>query len=167
MTRNPLKPLKFSVELLNSAPYQDPDGIHSYVIAPSSIVSRDLLHIEGCPVLDQATERRAAVSTYKEATSIATDTLGCTRCQPHAFTHVTLPDGTKRYRPAGPILSGGDDSDPRYGKYALVNQSGGRWQVREWAATGQDALDRASKLGITVILGEVNEALGLPTSNPS
>jgi len=162
MTRDPLTPLTFPVALLNSGPYQDPDGAHTYVISGGRW---HLMHVDGCPALDERTSRREVVGTYNDVANVRR--FGCQRCQPHRWSHVTLPDGTKRYRPMGPILSGGDDSDPRYGEYALVDQADGRWQVREWAATGQAALDRAAKLGITVILGPPNAELGLPTPLPN
>ncbi|SDL75891.1 hypothetical protein SAMN05421874_128119 [Nonomuraea maritima] len=157
-----MKPIKFSVAMLNSAPYQDPNGRHPYVMTARG-EGREWMHIAGCPLLQEHPVTREDTGTYGDLCSYTAGTLGCDRCLPHAGHHVVLPDGGKRYRPMGPIAHGRHgDRDVEFGEYALVNQSGGRWQVREWAADGQAALDRAKALGITVILGPPDKRYGLP-----
>ncbi|MEU6783469.1 hypothetical protein ABZ912_30100 [Nonomuraea angiospora] len=162
----PLKPLKFTLTLLNGAHYQDPDGSHTWRVT-SNEQGRKLLHVPGCPDLVELGRGYEQVGTYRELCVLDRGApSACTRCQPHASHHVVLPDGARRYRPMGPIMSGGTESDRRYGEYALVDLQRGRWRIREWAVDGETAIARAAKLGVPYILGPSNAKLGLPTPIP-
>ncbi|WP_431928747.1 hypothetical protein [Nonomuraea jabiensis] len=157
-----MKPIKFSVALLNSAPYQDPDGRHPYVMTASG-EHREWMHVAGCPLLKEQSITREATGAYGDLCSYTTGVLGCDRCLPHAGHHVVLPDGGKRYRPMGPIAyRRHGDRDVEYGEYALVEEKRSKWRVLEWAADGPAALARAKELGITVILGPSDKRYGLP-----
>ncbi|MGW4639646.1 hypothetical protein ACWEN6_14015 [Sphaerisporangium sp. NPDC004334] len=156
-------PIRRSIPLLNSEPYRDPDGEHTYLLVDGA---QPWLHVHGCAELKHATAT-PVTGIYRQLTCPVHNLRPprpCNRCHPHSAHKVTLPDGTDRYRPMGPLATGQHgDQVALYGEYALVDQHNGEWRVREWAADGPSALTRAKTLGIQVILGPRDDRYGLPT----
>lgn len=162
MTRTERKPVKYSIELLNHAIYQDPRGVHTYLTVWEA-PTHEVLHVPGCPVLAtyDSAEIQERSTTFEEAMNNGLD--HCSRCQPHGRDHVTLPDGTKRYRPMGVLFTGGDLDGYEYGEYALVEKRNGRWRVRRWAENAHAAVKLAVELDVPYILGPRYDRLRLPT----
>ncbi|MEV4472887.1 hypothetical protein [Nonomuraea sp. NPDC049504] len=156
-----MKPIRRPLALLNHAVYQDPDGEHTYLLAPGAHGVD--FHVPACPKLKGVEVLSKKTGTYNGIFDIPKGVWPCSFCQPHGRHKVTLPDGTDRYRPQGPIAFGRHgDRDELHGEYALCEQSRGKWRVREWAGDGPAALARAAELGITVILGPPDKRYGLP-----
>ncbi|WP_433259240.1 hypothetical protein ACQPYK_49590 (plasmid) [Streptosporangium sp. CA-135522] len=154
-----MRPVRRPIALLNHPVYQDPDGEHTYTLAPG-VCGKDF-HVPGCPKLKDIEGVTEVTGTYDGI--FTSRTMPCKHCQPHGRHKVTLPDGTDRYRPMGPIAVGNHgDRDAEYGEYALCEQRKGTWRVREWAADGPAALARAAELGVKVILGPHDARHGLP-----
>ncbi|GLX06680.1 hypothetical protein [Microbispora sp. NBRC 16548] len=166
-TTRRMESVRRPVALLNHKVYRDPDGEHTYVMAPHDGIGK-VFHVPGCPKLKDATDTDEVTGTYGVLFDIPGGVWPCGICHPHGRHKVTLPDGTTRYRPMGPIARGthGDRLE-EYGEYALCDQARGRWRVREWAPDGPRALERAQQLGVTVILGPPDARYGLPTPIPS
>ncbi|MEU1880904.1 hypothetical protein ABZ470_26655 [Streptosporangium sp. NPDC020072] len=158
-----MKLIRRPIALLNHRIYQTPDDEHTYILAPGRH-GKDF-HVPGCPKLKGITETSKVTGTYQVIFDCV-NVWPCSFCQPHAQHKVTLPDGTPRYRPMGPIAYGTHgELLQKHGKYALCDQSRGRWRVREWAADGPAALARAATLGVTVILGPPDAQYGLPVES--
>ncbi|MEV4748971.1 hypothetical protein AB0K21_21555 [Streptosporangium sp. NPDC049248] len=155
-----MNPVRRPIRLLNHAIYRAPDAEHTYVVGVG-VHGKDF-HVPVCPKLKGQTGTEKVTGVYNDLfTSRITP---CGHCHPHGRHKVTLPDGTDRYRPMGPIATGqhGDRRD-EYGEYALCEQHNGVWRVREWAADAPAAVGRAAQLGITTILGPRSVEHGLPT----
>ncbi|GGT04640.1 hypothetical protein GCM10010156_73070 [Planobispora rosea] len=156
-----MKRIRYPIPLLNHPVYRDPDGEHTYVLTPGRHGVD--FHVPGCPAAKGTRKLSKVTGTYKSVFDIPKGVWPCRSCQPHGCHKVTLPDGTDRYRPMGPIAIGRHgDQDEAYGNYALCDQFRGKWRVREWAPDGLAALARAQKLGVTVILGPPDARYGLP-----
>ncbi|MCF6467303.1 hypothetical protein FAF44_02600 [Nonomuraea sp. MG754425] len=153
------KPVKFGIRLLNHPAYQDPDGFHTYVTTWND--GRRVLHLPICPLAKEAGASDERETTYRRAMDAGM--RQCRHCLPHSIHHVTLPDGTKRYRPMSVIFTGGNLDGYEYGEYALVEKTNGTWQVRRWAESGEAAVKLAVELGVPYILGPRHDSLGLPT----
>ncbi|WP_433426206.1 hypothetical protein ACQP1V_42975 (plasmid) [Microtetraspora malaysiensis] len=157
-----MKPIRRPLALLNHAIYQDPDAQHTYVLAPHADLGREF-HVPVCPKLKGVSETSEVTGVYDRIFNIPAKVWPCSYCQPHGRHKVTLPDGSDRYRPQGPIAYGTHgDRLVEHGEYALCDQSRGTWRVREWAADGPAALARAAELGVKVILGPPHARYGLP-----
>ncbi|TMR92817.1 hypothetical protein [Nonomuraea basaltis] len=154
-----MRPIHRPVTLLNHPIYQDPDGEHAYSLGPGPY--RKDFHDPGCPKVKGIEGVSEVTSTYDRL--FTATCMPCKHCIPHGAHKVTLPDGTYRYRPMGPIAVGHHgDRVEEHGEYALCDQSRGKWRVREWAADGPAALARAKELGVKVILGPLDARYGLP-----
>lgn len=160
MTRTERKPVKYALALLNHPIYQNPDGTHTYATTRNAR-DQEVLHIPHCPLLNEVEVERTWEGTYQKALDSRMDI--CWRCQPHGVHHVTLPDGTRRYRPMGVIFTGGDMDGYEYGEYALVEKKNGRWRVHVWAESAPAAVKLAVELSVPYILGPPYVSLGLPT----
>ncbi|MFD8529491.1 hypothetical protein ACFV0L_18925 [Streptosporangium canum] len=157
-----MRPIRRPMVLVNHPIYQDPDGEHIYVLAPHAHLGREF-HVPVCPKIQGVAGKSKVTGVYDRIFEIPAGVWPCNYCQPHGWHKVTLPDGTDRYRPMGPIAYGtGGDRLVEHGQYALCDQVGGKWRVREWAADGPAALARAAELGVKVILGPPNARYGLP-----
>ncbi|MEV0236819.1 hypothetical protein [Nonomuraea sp. NPDC050786] len=165
MTSNDSKPVKYSIRLLNHPIYQDPDGVHTYLTVWEA-PAHEVLHVPGCPELAKydSEEIQERNGTYRQAMNNGLD--HCQRCQPHGTHHVTLPDGTRRFAPMGPLFTGADADRYRHAEYALVEKRNGRWRVRRWAESAQAAVKLAVELGVPYVLGPRYDSLGLPTPIP-
>ncbi|NRQ31227.1 hypothetical protein HII36_05170 [Nonomuraea sp. NN258] len=154
-----MKPIRRTVALLNHVIYRDPDGEHAYVLGPGP--HGKVFHVPGCPKVKGIEGTERVIGTYHHL--FTATCMPCNHCMPHGSHKVTLPDGTHRYRPMGPIAAGHHgDRIEEHGEYALCDQTRGKWRVREWAGDGPAALARAAKLGVTVILGPPDARYGLP-----
>lgn len=155
-----MTPIPRSVDLLNCPAYADPEGRHTYLLVPRG----DRLysfHVPGCDRLDGA-QTTELTGTYWDIEGPTVEP--CVWCHPHGGHHVTLPDGTRRYRPLGPITTGrnGDRSE-EYGEFAIIGQNGdGVWQVHEWSDDLAAALDRAVALGLMTVVGPRGTRYDLP-----
>ncbi|MEV4083031.1 hypothetical protein AB0J43_22460 [Nonomuraea fuscirosea] len=159
MTQTARKPVKFGIRLLNHPIYQDPDGFHTYVTTRNE--GQNLLHVPICPLLKDAGAAAERQCTYRQAMDAGLHQ--CRYCLPHGVHHVTLPDGTRRYRPMSVIYTGGDLDGYEYGEYALVEKRAGVWQVLRWVESGEAAVALAVELDVPYILGPQYDRLGLPT----
>jgi hypothetical protein len=159
MTTTASKPVKFGIRLLNHPIYQDPDGFHTYFITRDER-EREVLHVPLCPLIKGVIER-VWECAYQQARDARLE--HCQRCLPHGSHHITLPDGTKRNAPMGPLFTGNDDDRYRRAEYALVEKKQGQWRVRAWAESAHAAIKLAVELGVPYILGPRYDSLSLPT----
>ncbi|MFI6485258.1 hypothetical protein ACIBH1_45620 [Nonomuraea sp. NPDC050663] len=139
------------VELLNSAVYTDPDAAHTY--ATTRRGKRTNLHVPACPTVSSQPTGEWSGSASEGDGGATSGRFWADCCMPHRVAHVTLPDGTKRYRPAGPI--GSDDYEGRavYAEWAVVRRSdSGPWQVLAWASDPDQADKLAGELDAPVLV---------------
>lgn len=144
-------------EVLNSQPYTRPGAVLTYPTTTTTTVARPwrtepvrttttTVHVEGCHDLEQTPGDQRGQWTGTGEDMHAALRFGpteefywCEACMSHRLSHVVLPSGERRYRPAAPV-GVTYQGDPAWARFAVaaISEPGG-WQVVTWTVALAEA----------------------------
>ncbi|MEW1843005.1 hypothetical protein AB0392_34125 [Nonomuraea angiospora] len=144
-------------EVLNSAPYVRPGAVLTYPTTITTETRRPartepvcatltVVHVEGCHKLAQApTDQRGQWTGTGEDMHFAMrfgpteEFTWCEACMSHRLSHVVLPSGERRYRPAAPV-GVTHHGEPTWARFAVaaIGEDGG-WHVATWTVALAEA----------------------------